>query len=54
MWVETDTVHGGALLSRYSAPDSHNVSNLEYALYADSDALVVKGSRAESSGRSGY
>jgi hypothetical protein len=49
MWLETDTVHGGALLSRYSVPDSHNVSNLEYALYADSDALVVKGSRAESS-----
>ena len=49
MWVETDTVHGGALLSRYSVPDSHNVSNLEYALYADSYGLVVKGSRAYSS-----
>ena len=47
--VETDTVHGGALLSRYSVPDSHNVSNLEYALYADSYGLVVKGSRAYSS-----
>jgi hypothetical protein len=48
LWLETDTVHGGALLSRYCPTDSHGHSELEYALYADSYALLVTGRRAKS------
>ena len=52
MWVETDTVHGAALLARYSAVDAaNNHSELEYALYAESYGLLVKGKRAPSTAR---
>jgi hypothetical protein len=48
LWLETNTVHGGALLSRYSNVDSHGHSELEYALYAEGYGLCVRGRRAES------
>ena len=48
VWLETNTVHGGALLSRYSAVDSHDHSELEYALYAEGYALLVTGRKAPS------
>ena len=43
MWVETDTVNGGALVSRYQVPDSHNNSNLQWALDAPGYGLQVRG-----------
>ncbi len=48
LWVETDTVHGGALLSRYSAADEQGHSTLQWALYAEGYGLCVKGERAPS------
>ena len=49
MWLETDTVHGGALLSRYSAVNTANGhSDLEWALYAEGYGLCVRGKRAPS------
>jgi hypothetical protein len=49
MWLETDTVHGGALLSRYSAVSTANGhSELEWALYAEGYGLCVRGKRAPS------
>ena len=47
-WLETNTLHGGALLSRYSAIDSSGHSELEYALYAEGYALLVTGRKAAS------
>jgi hypothetical protein len=47
-WIETNTMHGGALLARYSAVDSKGHSELEYAMYAEGYALVVTGRRAPS------
>ena len=43
MWIETDTVNGVALLSRYQVPDSQNISDLQWALFAHGYGLQVKG-----------
>ena len=50
LWLATDTVHGGALLSRYSPVESDGHSTLQYALYAEGYGLRVKGARAPSVG----
>ena len=47
LWLETAT--RGALVSRYSAAEEGGHSTLQYALYAESYGLLVKGARAPSS-----
>ena len=49
VWLETDTVHGGAILARYSKENAttHH-SELEWALYAEGYGLCVRGRRAPS------
>jgi hypothetical protein len=49
LWLETNTVHGGCLLSRYSAAQDDGHSTLQWALYAEGYGLCVKGERAPSS-----
>ena len=49
LWLETDTVHGGAILARYSKENSTtHQSELEWALYAEGYGLCVRGRRAPS------